>query len=84
MSVRASGRKTSHPTAIATRGAQIIKRGLAKGGRNHLTARRAFRNQVHTDEPGTFHGFDTQLVMARIIRVSEYVEQEGHDRPIML
>ena len=41
-------------------------------------------DQEHTNEPSTFHGFDTQLVMARISRISEYVEQEGHDRPIML
>lgn len=41
-------------------------------------------NQVHTDEPSTFHGFDTQLVMARIICISEHVEQERHDRPVML
>lgn len=71
ISARASGRKTSHPTAIASAERDKIQEEVEGV-------------QVHTNEPGTFHGFDTQLVMARIIRISEYVEQQGHNRPIML
>jgi hypothetical protein len=52
MSVRASGLKTSGPTAIATK---IVK--------FEWVLEKKTRVQVRTYETGTFHGFDAELMV---------------------
>lgn len=60
----------------------MAQKDLAKGWKKSPDG--PSRIQAHTNEPCAFHGLDTQLVMARIIRIPEHIEQEGHDRPVVL